>query len=120
MSSPTWMSGGSGSGVYDPVTTSDGFPQNGGEVRFSNEDQLWPSFKGGHKYSFGTYKKSGLKTFIDGVRNRSRPKCMLIVFAATVVLIMLVMIIALASNKGSPKAKPDYNQWVQKTIGKSW
>lgn len=110
----TWMSGGSGSGVYDPVTTTDNV-----NVQFSDQDENWQGFKGrGRTYNFGTYRKSGVKAVCDEIRNRTRPKCLLVTFIATVVLIVLLLIIVIASSRNSQSVMgPDYEKWVNKSTG---
>lgn len=104
MSSPsTWLSGGSGSGVYDPVTTTDGFPQTGGEVRFDT----WTGK--GRVYSFGTYRKSGLTGVCDKIRNQSSPKCLVIMFLSTVALLLICLIIVIARSHVTTQVSSDTN-----------
>lgn len=114
----TWVTGGTGSGVYDPVTTSDNV-----NVQFSDQDESWHKFKGrGHTYrsSFGTCRKSGVKAVCDEIRNRSRPKCLLVTFVATVTLIILLLIVVIASSRHSESfGSTDYEKWVDKSTGES-
>ncbi|XP_076445383.1 sodium/potassium-transporting ATPase subunit beta-like [Babylonia areolata] len=105
----TWMSGGSGSGVYDPVTTADNV------VQYTDQDEGWLRFKG-RKYNFGTYRNTGLKGLCDNVRNRTRPKCLFIGFIATVLLLLLIAIIVIASHRDS-NPSPSFKKWVNTTTG---
>lgn len=107
------MSGGSGSGVYDPVTTTD-------NVQFSEGGERYGQFriKGGRTYSFGTYRKSGIKAVCDEIRNRSRPKCLLAVFVTTLVLILMLLAIAIAASHKAPEPVSGYYEaWENKTTG---
>ncbi|KAK7492073.1 hypothetical protein BaRGS_00016737 [Batillaria attramentaria] len=106
------MSGGSGSGVYDPVTTTD--------VQFGDADDRHCKFqvRGGRIYNFGTYKKSGIKAVCDEIRNRSRPKCLFIVFVTTLVLILMMLAIVIAaSHKRDKGTDPAFEAWTNKSNG---
>jgi hypothetical protein len=114
-----FVSNGSGSGVYDPVTTTEGFP-NGSEVRINDYDDPWYSgFKGGRTYSYGTYRKSGVKSLCEGLRNRTKPRCLLITVIGVVLLMLLVLIIIVAqSHHTSYTADPNQrNTWSKTSIG---
>lgn len=110
--SQTWVSGGSGSGVYDPVTTTD-------SVHFSDSDDRRLQFRvqGGRIYNFGTYRKSGIKAVCDEIRNRSRPRCLFIVFVATLILILMMLAIAIAASHNGPVVSPEYEKWTNTTNG---
>lgn len=114
MSDTTWMSGGSGSGVYDPVTTTDNC-----NVQFNDHDETSLRFNGNSRvYNFGTYRKSGVKAVCDEIRNRSRPKCLLVTFITTVILVLLLLVIVIASSRDSPSIQgPNYDLWENKSAG---
>lgn len=125
-SQTTWLAGGGDSGVYDPVTTTDGFPQTGGDVRFSAYDDSWPGINGkGRIYNYGTYRRSGLKALCDEIRNRSSPKCLIVAALTTVAFMLIVLIIAIAKSHHPTKIESHIpadspwvsNPWVLRTTG---
>lgn len=106
----TWMSGGSGSGVYDPVTTGDSV-----RVHYSDQDEGWLRFKG-RKYNFGTYRNSGLKGLCDEIRNRTRPKCLFVGFVFAALLLLLIIIIVIASSRDNVP-NLSFEKWTDETPG---
>ncbi|KAK7107303.1 sodium/potassium-transporting ATPase subunit beta-2-like [Littorina saxatilis] len=113
MSTQTWMSGGSGSGVYDPVTT------GGDAVQFS-ENEGWFTKGKGRTYKFGTYKESGVKSICTEIRNRSRPRCLFVSFVATVLIILALLIIVIVSSRNTAPKLPvqaEYEKWEMRTTG---
>ncbi|KAL8585799.1 hypothetical protein ACOMHN_037362 [Nucella lapillus] len=112
-SKATWMSGGSGSGVYDPVTTGD----NVG-VHYTDQDEGWLRFKG-RKYNFGTYRNSGLKGLCDEIRSRTRPKCLFVGFVCGGLVLLLIAIIVIASARDTVPS-PTFEKWTDKPTGLSF
>ena len=106
-----------GSGVYDPVTTTNGLPQDSADGVFSKQD--WHRLRHlGRIYNFGTYRKGRVKQLYVNTLNRVRPKCLYTCIITTFAIVVVILVVLVTKRHSTLLRHPELEAWINKSIGK--